>query len=67
MEWSHKFRECSGSYEGNLKLILVMVSSSVVKRLTVNRLVVGLNPTWGFEDQLLTGCRFESYLTVKCR
>ena len=56
-------RRSSGSYEGNLELILVMglerelyslrpnsplfLSSSVVERSAVNRLVVGSNPTWG--------------------
>ena len=53
----------SGSYEGSFELILVMgwerewnstrsnlplfLSSSVVERSAVNRLVVGSNPTWG--------------------
>ena len=56
-------RISSGSYEGSFELILVMVwerelnsmrsnlllflSSSVVERSAVNRLVVGSNPTWG--------------------
>ena len=56
-------RKSSGSYEGSFELILVMgwerelnsmrsnlllfLSSSVVERSAVNRLVVGSNPTWG--------------------
>ncbi len=56
-------RRSSGSYEGSFELILVMgweqelnsmrsnlllfLSSSVVERSAVNRLVVGSNPTWG--------------------
>ena len=56
-------RRSSRSYEGNFELILVMgwerelnsirsnlplfLSSSVVERSAVNRLVVGSNPTWG--------------------
>ena len=37
------------------KMSIAILSSSVVERSAVNRLVVGSNPTWGVFENLLDG------------